>query len=107
MNAAVTQRPKPIRQDLRYYVPRWMVFFLAITLIQELTTLPPIGHGLWSIPNLILIGLSEGAFGGLLFVGLERWWNPRDCRAIRIRNCLLAVMAVGVGSLIAMTAIYR
>jgi hypothetical protein len=36
-----------------------------------------------------------------------RWWNPKDSRVRRIRNYVVAIMAVGVGSLFAMTAIYR
>jgi len=84
-----------------------MVVFVVIALIQELTTFPPTGWGLWTIPGLILIGLLEGAFGGLVFVGLQRWWNPGDSRPRRIRNYLFAGIIVGVGSLLAMTAIYR
>jgi H+/Cl- antiporter ClcA len=84
-----------------------MAVFVVIALIQELTTLPPTGWGLWTIPGLIVIGLLEGAFGGLVFVGLQRWWNPDDSRPRRIRNYLLATIIVGVGSLFAMTAIYR
>jgi H+/Cl- antiporter ClcA len=106
MHLAVVQISKPIRQDLRYYLPRWMVAFVVITLIQELTTIRPTGWGLWTIPGLVLIGLIEGAFGGLVFVGLQRL-NPGDSRPRRIRNYLFAVIMVGVGSLFAMTAIYR
>jgi hypothetical protein len=84
-----------------------MVVFVVIAVIQELTTFPPTGWGLWTIPGLILIGLLEGAFGGLVFVGLQRWWNPGDRRSGRIRNYVFAIMAVGVGSLFMMTAIYR
>jgi hypothetical protein len=84
-----------------------MVVFLAVTLIQELTVLPRSGHGLWYIPSLVLIGLLEGGFGGLVFVGLQRWWNPLDRRVVRIRNYVTALMVVGAGSLFAMTAIYR
>ena len=106
MQVAVVQVSKSIRQDLRYYLPRWIGVFVVIALIQELTTFPPTGWGLWTIPGLILIGLLEGAFGGLVFVGLQRWWNPGDSRARRIRNYLFAGIIVGVGSLVAMTAIY-
>ena len=106
MNTAVAQSSRPIKQDLRYSLPRWMVVFVVIALIQELTTFPPTGWGLWTIPGLILIGLLEGAFGGLVFVGLQRWWNPGDSRARRIRNYLFAGIIVGVGSLGAMTAMY-
>lgn len=107
MNATITQPRQPFRRDLRNYLPRWMVVFVVIAVIQELMTFPPTGWGLWTIPALILIGLSEGAFGGLVFVGLQRWWNPGDSRARRIRNYLFAGIIVGVGSLLAMTAIYR
>jgi H+/Cl- antiporter ClcA len=107
MNTAVAaQTRKPIQQDLRYQLPRWMVVFVVIALTQELTTIPPTGWGLWTMPALIVIGLVEGAFGGLVFVGLQRWWNPGDRRSGRIRNYLFASIIVGVGSLWAMTAIY-
>ena len=106
MNAAVTQTRKPFQQNLRYTLLRWMVVFVVIALIQELTTFSPTGWGLWTIPGLILIGLLEGAFGGLVFVGLQRWWNPGDSRARRIRNYLFSTILVGVGSLGAMTAMY-
>jgi H+/Cl- antiporter ClcA len=107
MNTAAAQTRKPFHRDLRYYVPRWMAVFVVIALIQELPTLPPTGWGLWTISGLIVIGLVEGAFGGLVFVGLQRWWNPGDSRPRRIRSYLLAGIIVGVGSLFAMTAIYR
>ena len=107
MNTAVAQSPKPIDQDLRYWLPRWMAAFVVITLVPQLIMSPPAGRGFWYIPNLVLIGLLEGAFGGLVFVGLQRWWNPGDSRARRIRNYLFAGIIVGVGSLLAMTAIYR
>jgi H+/Cl- antiporter ClcA len=107
VNATITQTRRPFRLDLRNCLPRWMVVFVVITLLQELTALPPTAWGLWNIPGLILIGLLEGAFGGLVFVGLQRWWNPGDSRAARTRNYLFAGIIVGVGSLLAMTAIYR
>jgi hypothetical protein len=65
------------------------------------------GRGFWYIPNLVLIGLIEGAFGGLVFVGLQRWLNPKDSRVARIRNSVLAWILVAVGGLWMMTAIYR
>ena len=105
MNAAVDQGPKRIKQELRYQLPRWMVVLVVITLIPQLIMFPPAGRGLWYIPNLVLVGLIEGAFGGLVFVGLQRW-NPKDSRPRRIRNYLFAGIIVGVGGLFAMTAIY-
>ena len=107
MNTAVANTRKPIQQQLRYYVPRWMVAFLAITVIPDLVMSPPAGRGPWTISGLVLIGLLEGAFGGLVFVCLQRWWNPKDSRAVRIRNYLAAGIIVGVGSLWVMTAIHR
>ena len=77
MDSTVVQNPKPIQQNLRYYLPRWMV----------------------------VIGLLEGAFGGLVFASLQRWWNPRDSRVMRIKNYVAAIMIVGIGSLVMMTAI--
>ena len=106
MNTAVIQTPKPLQRDLRYYLPRWMAAFVVITLIEQLAMFPPAGRGFWYLPNLVFFGLIEGAFGGLAFVGLQRWWNPRDSRPRRIRNYLLASIIVGVGSLLTMTAIY-
>jgi H+/Cl- antiporter ClcA len=107
VNATITQTRKPFRQDLRYTLPGWMVVFVVIALVQELTATRPTGWGLWTIPGLIVIGLLQGAFGGLVFVGLQRWWNPGDSRPSRLRNYLLVGIIVGVGSLFAMTAIYR
>jgi hypothetical protein len=106
VNAAVAQTPKPLQQDLRYYLPRWMAVFVAITLIPQLLMFSPGGRGVWYIPSLVVIGLVEGAFGGLVYVGLQRWWNPKHSRPRRIRNYLFAGIIVGVGSLWAMTAIF-
>src|SRR5580692_11202763 len=50
------QTTKRAQQDLRYQLPRWMAAFVVIALIQELTTIPPTGFGLWTIPALIVIG---------------------------------------------------
>src|ERR1700733_5102451 len=44
-------------------------------------------------------GPRGGAVGGLLFVGMQHWWNPRDSRVVRIRNSVVAWIIVGVGSL--------
>jgi hypothetical protein len=104
---SIAETRKPLQEDLRYYLPRWIAVFVVITLTQELVMSPSKPQGLWTIPSLVLIGLLEGAIGGLLFVGLQRWWNPRDSRVVRIRNYVAALMIVGVGSLFAMTAIYR
>jgi xanthine/uracil permease len=106
MNAAAAQTPKPIQQDRRYDLPRWMLVFVVITLIPQAIMFPPAERGLWYIPSLVLIGLLEGAFGCLLFVGLQHWWNPRESRVARIRNYVAATIVIGVGSLFAMTAIY-
>jgi hypothetical protein len=106
MNTAVAQTRKPIHQDLRYTLPRWMAAFVVITLIEQLAMFPPAGRGFWYIPNLVFFGLIEGAFGGLVFVFLERWWNPKDSRVVRIRNYVAAGIVVGVGSLWVMTAIF-
>jgi hypothetical protein len=105
VNTAVVQTPKPLQQDLRYYLPRWIAAFVVITLIEQLAMFPPTGRGLWYVPSLVLTGLFEGAFGGLVFVGLQRWWNPKDSRPRRIRNYLFASIIVGVSCLLAMTAI--
>ena len=107
MNVAVAQTPKPIQEDLRYHLPRWMVVVAAIVLIQQLTAFSSTGRGVWTLWGSVLIGLLEGAFGGLVFVGLQRWWNPKDNRVRRIRNYVFAIMVVGVGSLFMITAIYR
>ena len=107
MNVAVAQRPKPIQEDLRYHLPRWMVVVAAIVLIQELTAFSSTGRGVWTLSDSVLIGLLEGAFGALVFVGLQRRWNPKDSRVRRIRNYVFAIMAVGVGSLFMMTTVYR
>ncbi len=106
MNRAVAETRKAVQQNLGYHVPRWIVVFLALTFIQELTTTQT-GHSLWHIPSVLLVGLLEGAFGGLVFVGLQRWLNPRDSGAKRIRNYFVAIMAVGVGSLCLMTMSFR
>jgi hypothetical protein len=106
MNTAVAETQKPFRQDLRYTLPRWMAILVVITLIPQLIMFPPAGRGLWYIPGLVLMGLVEGAFGGLLFVCMQRWWNPRDSRVVRIRNSVAAWIIVAVISLWVMTAIY-
>jgi xanthine/uracil permease len=105
MNAAVAQTPKALQKDLRYYLPRWMAAFLVVTLIEQLAMFPSTGRSLWYIPSLVLAGLFEGTFAGLVFIGLQRVWNPADRRVVRIRNYVAAVMIVGVGSLLVMTAI--
>ncbi|HEY6619132.1 MAG TPA: hypothetical protein VIY68_06295 [Steroidobacteraceae bacterium] len=107
MNASVTQTRKPFRQELRYYLPRWMAVVLAITLVQDFTTATLTEQSFWSLPGLVLIGLLEGAFGGLVFVGLQRWLNPNDSRPRRLRNYLVAIMVVGIGSWLTIAAIYR
>ena len=107
MNTAVAQSPKAIKQGLRYYLPRWMFVFVVITLIEQMAMFPPAGRGLWYMPSVVLIGLLEGAFGGLFFVCLQRWWNPKDSRVVRLRNYVAATIIVAVGSLVVMTAIYR
>jgi hypothetical protein len=63
MSTAVAQIRKPIQQDLRHYLPRWMAVFVVITLIPQLIMVPPVGRGFWYIPGLVFIGLMEGAFG--------------------------------------------
>jgi hypothetical protein len=99
MNTAVGETQVPFRQDLRYTLPRWMAILVVMTLIPQLIMFPPAGRGLWYIPGLVLMGLVEGAFGGLLFVCIQRWWNPRDSRVVRIRNSEAACIIVAVGSL--------
>jgi len=106
VNVAVARTRKPIQHELRYYLPRWMVLLVVITLIPQLIMFPPAGRGFWYIPNLVLAGILEGAFGALLFVLMERWWNPKDSRIVRIRNSVAAWIIIGVGSLWVMTAIY-
>ena len=107
MNTAVVQSPRPIKQDLRYYLPRWIAALVVITFIEQLAMFPPTGRGLWYIPSLVLAGVLDGTFGGLVFVGLQRLWNPSDRRVVRLRNYVAAVMIVGVGSLLVMMAINR
>lgn len=99
MNAAAVQSRKPVQQDLRYYLPRWMLVFVVITVIQELAISPSEPPGRWTVPNLVLIGLLEGTVGGLVFVGLQRRWNPKNSRVVRIRNSVAACIIVAVGSL--------
>jgi hypothetical protein len=105
MNTAVAETRKPIQQDLRHHLPRWMVVFVVLNLVSELLYLPT-GRGLWHIPSLILISLLEGAVGGLVFVGMQRGLNPKDSRVVRIRNYVAAGIIVGIGSLWVMTAAF-
>jgi xanthine/uracil permease len=107
MHAAVARSPKPITQDLRYHLPRWIAALVVITLIEQLAMFPPTGRGLWYIPSLVLAGVLDGTFGGLVFVGLQRLWNPKDSRVVRLRNYFASVMIVGVGSLLVAVAINR
>jgi len=95
-----------MQQDLRHYLPRWMAILVVITLVSQLIMFPPEAYGFWYIPGLVLMGLVEGAFGGLLFVCMQRWWNPKDSRVVRIRNSVAAWIIVAVVSLWVMTAIY-
>jgi hypothetical protein len=106
MNTAIAETRKPIQQEIRYYLPRWMAILVVITLVPQLIMFPPAGRGFWYIPGLVLMGLVEGALGGLLFVCMQRWWNPRDSRVVRIRNSVAAWIIVAVGSLWVMTAIF-
>jgi heme/copper-type cytochrome/quinol oxidase subunit 4 len=107
MNTAVAQTRKPIQQELRYYVPRWMLVLLVITLVPQLIMFPPAGRGFWYMPGLVLMVLVAGAFGGLLFVSMQRWSNPKNSRVVRLRNSVVAWILVAVGSLWVMTAISR
>lgn len=107
VNNSAAETQSSFQQDLCYYLPRWMGVFVVVTLVPQLMMFPPMVRGFWYLPGLVLMGLVEGAFGGLLFVGMQRWWNPRDSRVVRIKNYVAAIMVVGVGSLFAMTAIYR
>jgi hypothetical protein len=99
MNTAVAETRKPIQQDLRHALPRWMLVLVVITLIPQLIMFPPAGRGFWYIPGLVLMGLVDGAFGGVLFVVMQRWWNPNDSRVARLRNSVVAWIIVAVGSL--------
>jgi xanthine/uracil permease len=107
MSTAFTQARKLFQQDLRYYLPRWIAALVVVTLIEQLAVFPPTGRGLWYIPSLVLAGVLDGTFGGLVFVGLQRMWNPSDRRVVRLRNYFAAVMIVGVGSLLVAVAINR
>jgi heme/copper-type cytochrome/quinol oxidase subunit 4 len=99
MNTAVAETRKPIQQDLRHALPRWMLVLVVITLIPQLIMFPPAGRGFWYIPGLVLMGLVDGAFGGVLFVVMQRRWNPNDSRVARLRNSVVAWIIVAVGSL--------
>jgi hypothetical protein len=99
MNTSVARSQRPFPQDLRYYLRRWMIVFVVITVVPGLIMFPPAGRGIWYIPGLVVMGLLEGAVGGLLFVGMQHRWNPRDSRVVRIRNRIAAMIIVAVGSL--------
>jgi hypothetical protein len=45
-----------------------------------------------------IAGLLNGTFAGLVFVGLQRLWNPSDGRVVRLRNYFAAVMIVGLAA---------
>lgn len=107
MNTAAVQSRSPVLQDLRYQLPRWMLVFVVVTLIPQVMMFPPAGRSFWYLPSLVLIGLLEGGVGSVLFVGLQRWWNPKDDRVARIRNYLAATVIVAVGSLLAMTEVHN
>jgi hypothetical protein len=47
MNTAVAETRKPIQQDLRHALPRWMLVLVVITLIPQLIMFPPAGRGFW------------------------------------------------------------
>lgn len=63
MPSAVVQIRKSFRQDLRYYLPRWMAVLVAMTLIPDLILYPRAGRRIWYIAGLILIALVEGTCG--------------------------------------------
>jgi hypothetical protein len=73
--------------------------------IQALAAVSPTNPQPWSFLTSVASGLVDGAAGGSIFVVLQRWWNPKDTRVMRLRNYLIAIMFVGVASLFAMTAI--
>jgi threonine/homoserine/homoserine lactone efflux protein len=107
VNISAAETRSTFQHDLYYCLPRWMIVFIVIALVPQLILFPPAGRSIWYIPGLVLIGLLEGAFGALIFVASQRWWNPQESRAVRISNYVAALMIVGVGSLFVMTAIYR
>ena len=40
MIVSVAETRRPLQQDRRHYLPRWMIIVVAIVLIQELTAFP-------------------------------------------------------------------
>lgn len=63
MNTAVVQSPRPIKQNLRYLLPRWIAAFVVITLIEQLAMFPPAGRGFWYIANLVFSASSRVRLG--------------------------------------------
>lgn len=45
MNAAAAHNSQPFLQDLRHYLPRWMIVLVVITIIQDLMTSPATSRG--------------------------------------------------------------
>jgi hypothetical protein len=100
VNAAVAQTPKPLQQDLRYYLPRWMAVFVAITLIPQLLMFSPGGRGVWYIPSLVVIGLWKGRSGGWCTLACSAGGIPNTAdrdgfETICLRASLSALAACG------------
>lgn len=109
----MNQSVKTWKQDITYYVPRWLAFGVLVGFLGGGVILPPNGNT--TMPNgyywhVILyqhlpIGIIYGLLSGVLFVFLQRLWNTDGKRVKWWVNVLAAIIVVTIGIFGAQTAI--
>ena len=83
---------KPLAQDLRYYLPRWLVFGVVAGLLSAAAT-PTVAteHVNWF--GGLVFGAAYGLLSGLAFVGLQRFSNLDGSRFKWWLNALVSTIA--------------
>jgi len=79
---------KLLAADLRYYLPRWLIFGVIAGLIGGGPVISPNANGtmpegyFWHVIlwQHLPIGVVYGLLSGLMFVGLQRSWNISGSR---------------------------
>lgn len=101
MDAANVQRP--LAADLKYYLPRWLLFGVVAGLLGAAAT-PTLSseHVNWS--GYLVFGVAHGLLSGLMFVGLQRfsnldgsrfkWWINALCSIFAVRLVLYGLMSL-------------
>lgn len=93
---------KPLSADLRYYLPRWLIFGGVAGLIGGGPVVSPNADGVmppgyyWHVIlwQHLPLGIVYGLLSGLMFVGLERLWNINKSRVKWWVNVLASTIAV-------------